>query len=269
MSVNVIEKFFLVLCACLLVSGCVTEVTGDAGRFDKKPSREKLEEAMDTYVRLAYEEMALKNYDSAMNYLERARKIDDGYAPVLNATGWLHQVQGEKELARKNFQKAISADSSFSAARLNYGNFLAAQGEYPEACKQFRAAAEDITYDRRDNAYYALGLLCHKPLKQRAEEEQAYMRCLAIQPRHAGAMLELSEIRFDQGRASEAKGLLEQHRFFIKHAGQILSPRGAWLGIRIERQLGNQDAEASLSLYLKNTFPHSKEYQLYKESALN
>jgi type IV pilus assembly protein PilF len=42
------------------------------------------------------------------------------------------------------------------------------------------------------------------------------------------------------------------------------TPRGLWLGVRLEHQLGNKDAEASQGLALRNLFPNSRENQEYQ-----
>ncbi|MDZ7824747.1 MAG: hypothetical protein U5R48_00300 [Gammaproteobacteria bacterium] len=44
------------------------------------------------------------------------------------------------------------------------------------------------------------------------------------------------------------------------------TPASLWLGIRLARVAENVDAEASYALQLRNLYPLSEEYRLYRES---
>ena len=66
--------------------------------------------------------------------------------------------------------------------------------------------------------------------------------------------------------ADYIKRYFEQYSAGVRNAGDILRPKALWLGIQIERRFGNKDREASLGLFLKNNYPYSKEYLLYKDS---
>ncbi|MCG8324683.1 MAG: type IV pilus biogenesis/stability protein PilW, partial [Thiotrichales bacterium] len=59
-----------------------------------------------------------------------------------------------------------------------------------------------------------------------------------------------------------ARGYLQRYTGSNSHnAGSL------WLGIQIERALGDRDAEASYALLLRNNFPDSREARLLRESS--
>ena len=74
------------------------------------------------------------------------------------------------------------------------------------------------------------------------------------------ALLELAELKFDDGDYSRAKHYLDR---FSERNRQV--PQSLWLGVRIEKIFGNRDKERSYALALKNLFPYSDETLKYQK----
>ncbi len=248
------------------LTACVSEPT--VTRF-KDPSAEDLEQAIANYVSLAYEFLDQGKQDMAMVNVQRAMEIDSTSPLAHNAMAIIFQTQGEEDKARESFETALRYDSSFSQGRLNYGSFLFSQQEYEEACEQFAIVSEDSTYQGRALAYFNLGI-CMEELGDLEAAEEAYERCLSLSSEfdyaYIGALLELAEIRYNEKRFAQSKQLYDEHAALLRKYNGVQSPRALWLGIRLERLFENPDAEASLVLFLKNTYPYSEEYLQYKEA---
>jgi len=245
------------------LSACVSETTGD--RVFRKPSEKDLETAMDSYVQLAYMHLENEDYSTAMLKIEQAMEIDANAPLVQNALAYVYEKQGDTEKAEETYKKAIRIDGNFSPARINYGNFLFKQGKIDDACKQFEAASSHEFYDRRAGAFFNLGL-CEKKRGNYEEALDAFSRSVGLDRNYSQAYLESAEVKFDQGEYAEARKLYNRYAIELRQAKKSMGPKALWLGIRIERVFGNADKEASMALFLKNTYPYSKEYLLYKKS---
>ena len=74
----------------------------------------------------------------------------------------------------------------------------------------------------------------------------------------------MSGISYDLERYLPSRGYLQRYLEIAKH-----TPKSLWLGIRIERELGDRDALASYALQLENGYPDSQETRLLLESKTN
>ena len=72
-------------------------------------------------------------------------------------------MEQETELAEIHFRKALASNKSDSMARYNFGAFLFNQGRFEDARKQMKVASDDLSYERRPQAFYILGLCQHRP----------------------------------------------------------------------------------------------------------
>jgi tetratricopeptide (TPR) repeat protein len=98
-------------------------------------------------------------------------------------------------------------------------------------------------------------------LEQPDEAIKAFERAVRLNDELASAHYELAFLHEAEGRLPQANKHLVSFGKYARH-----TPQSLWLGIRMQRVLGNQDALASYRLALKNLFPGSEEYRLYTES---
>ncbi|MFW7344235.1 tetratricopeptide repeat protein, partial [Pollutimonas sp. H1-120] len=88
------------------------------------------------YAQLGVAYLERDNLPRALSALDRALELDARHPEALQAIALVYQQQGERDLANRYFQQALSASPSFTRARNNYAAFLYQQGRYPEACEQ-------------------------------------------------------------------------------------------------------------------------------------
>ncbi|MGB1141275.1 MAG: type IV pilus biogenesis/stability protein PilW, partial [Halioglobus sp.] len=113
----------------------------------------------------------------------------------------------------------------------------------------------------RPNAFVNLGL-CRLKLFDAQGAEEAFVRTLSMDRTNRIALLELAAIRFEAGDIDGAKNYYNTYRQVVRQQ----SARGLWLGIRLARESGDRDAEASYALALSNLYPTSAEFQAYQRT---
>ncbi len=245
-----------ILSLCLFgLSACVTVTDGGAGKkVDKK-------NVLESNIKLGMAYLNQNQRDAALRAFSKAVEVDSKSAEAQLGMALIHQVNGEFEMAEKRFKKALKSRADFSMAEVHfsYGRFLMEKKEYEEALLNFVEASHDLTYRRRANALFNVGL-CAEKLDNPARAEASFEHALNISPNFAPAALELAHKKFEVGNYAEAKKYLDT---FARNSRQ--SARSLWLGIKIERIFGNEDKESSYALALKNLHPYSREYLQYKK----
>ena len=203
------------------------------------------------------------NWSDAKRNLAIAADIDDKNPEVYEAFALVYQSTGEIELAEESFKKAISLGDNFSRARNNYAAFLFSQQRFQEAETQLEYVVQDTLYTARPQAFINLGL-CRLQTFDPQGAEEAFVRALSMDRNNLIALLELSQLRFE---AKDYKTADQYYSTYRKRAARQ-SARSLWLGIRITRATGDQDAESSYALALRNLYPDSEEYQAYQRATV-
>ncbi len=242
----------------LLLSACVTQ---SESVFDSDPSPE---DALKARVELARSYIGDGNWDDAKRNLKLAQEIDPKSPEVAEAFALVYQSTGEYELAEESFKRALSLKRDFSRARNNYAAFLYDQGRMQEAESQLEIVIRDTLYESRPRAFINLGLV-RVQLDKDDEAREAFTRALAMDRGNSLALLELAHIEYRAENYPLADRYLENYRRFRRQQ----SARALWLGIRVSRELGDQDAEASSVLALRNLYPRSAEYRAYQQAVEN
>lgn len=252
------KRIFSVALVALLLTACVQEPV----------SMSKVDPAAGARDRVAIAAEHLRNGDDEKAQLQVRRALDlDRRSPeAYNMLGILLDRDGDKRGAEKAYKKAVKLRSNFSQAHNNYAVFLFKNGKYKKAYKQFELAAQDLSYDLRPQAFEGMGRSALK-LGKKSEAQHAFIRALKANPDLPGALLELADLQFQQGELNSARTAYLRFLTLTEKIPQ--TAQSLWLGIRIERQLGDKgdkNALASYELALKRLYPASEEYKRYQES---
>ena len=240
------------LAYCL--AGCVT-VTNDSLSQNRDPDK-----ATKLYVETAIRYMQTGKMANANLKLLRAQELSPNDPGVNNALALFYNIEGDITQAEKHFKQAISADPKFSQARNNYAVFLFSQQRYEDARQQLEVVVKDYMYPKRFAAFENLGV-CYRHLSMQEEAIEAFNRALQINGRLPVSLLEMTAVYMKQGDNLLASRYLKQYESFAPSTARHL-----WLGIQLQRRLGDQDRLASYALALKNLFPGSEEYKAYSNS---
>jgi len=153
----------------------------------------------------------------------------------------------------------VELDPMDSYARNAYAVFLCRKGEVDTALKHFDAAVDNPLYPQPEVALANAGQCARSKDSVLAER---YLRtALRRNAQFAPALFQMARISFENSNALSARGYLQRYLAVAKHTPQTL-----WLGIQVERELGDRDAVASYSLLLQGQFPDSEEARLLQES---
>ncbi|MBL4865514.1 MAG: type IV pilus biogenesis/stability protein PilW [Pseudomonadales bacterium] len=237
---------------CLSLSGCVTTTTGG---FQKDTAR-----LISVSVQASLEYLKNGDVESAHRHLQTALGADRKSPEAHNALALLFQYEGDADLAEKHFKLALKYSDDTARILNNYGSLLFSQRRYEESLKYLEQAALDTQYERRYLVYDNIGR-CALQLKDLSKAEMAFRKALRLKAKSLRPLIELAQISFEKQDYNLTSNYLTQYNKLTRG-----SARSLWLGIRLERIQGDQNALASYVLALKNLFPKSLEYERYKES---
>jgi len=254
-------------CGPLAAVGAVgTTITNAAYNENERRERgsyishaEQATEVAIANLNLGVEYMRQGNYKMALAKLNRAKMARNDYAPIHNALGLVYQQIGETEAAEINFKRAIKLDPSDSSSLNNYGLFLCQNQQFDEADEYFLKAANNPLYSTPELAITNAGT-CALSNGQFDKADNYFREALKRNPRVAPALIQMAGLSYEQGQYLPARGYLQRYLELTKH-----TPKSLWLGIRIESELGDNNAVSSYALLLRNNYPDTKEATLLKE----
>lgn len=249
---------FTAVATLLLISitlgGCATQTQH---RKNEAEDKERIAE-VNTKLAIAY--MRDGDNQQAVNKLERAIEADPSYAAAYSTLGLLYNRVGEFEKADGNFKQALRLEPENSAFLNNYGQVLCQNGEYVKGQEMFARARANPLYRTPEIAHSNAGI-CAMTAGDLVAAEAHFRDALQINPRIPQALLRMSMISYELERYLPARGYLQRYLEIGNHTAQTL-----WLGIRIERELGDKDAISSYSLQLEKNYPDSNETRELLES---
>lgn len=233
----------------VVLAGCASTPPG----VDPQKAAELNAELGVDYMQQGRNELAMQKLQSALKY--------DSDSPTANHyIAELYRRLNRPDDADHYFRKAIDLTPDDSALQNNYGVFLCEQKRFDDGAQHLLKALNDPVYPDRAQAYDNLGH-CMRDKGDMTAAEKYYRDALQANPRLAGVLLEMAQLSYDNKNYISARGFLQRYGAVAPQ-----TPVSLWLGIRIERILGNQDALASYGLALKNQFPNSEQTQLYLKS---
>ena len=177
-----------------------------------------------------------------------------------STAGLLYDRLGETDKAESHYSRAVSLESKNPDLRNNFAVFLCRHQKYERGEKEALIAIADPLYKTPEVAYLNAGF-CARGAGDSKRAEQYFRRSLALQPRFAPALLEMADIEYQTKNLLPARAFLERYM-----ATQPPSPVALWLGVRIERELGNRSMAADYARRLTNDFPTSDETKALLES---
>ncbi len=203
------------------------------------------------------------NMAVALEELRLATGADPGYAPAYSLLGLVYMELRERELAGKNFERALGLAPNDAEINHNYGLFLCQTERAPDSIRYFMQAVKNPLYATPSRSYSAAGL-CTLRTKNAKEAEQFFERALRLEPDEPASLINLSQIRYQQGKMDEARRLVARYNKLGEPSSESL-----WLALRIERKLGQRTAEQSYANQLRRRFPGSPEYQALQRGSFD
>jgi type IV pilus assembly protein PilF len=239
-------KYFCLLLAALVMTGCALQPNSSSGDSEARHRAKLRTELGSGYFSQGKMEIALQEFNEAA-------RIDGSYAPAYLGLALVRAALGQDEMAEANFKKTLQLDPESSEAHNNYGTFLCSRGHFDESIIEFKEALKNPLYATPELAYLNAGVCSLK--KNDTSNAEIYLnKALKLRPSLRQASFELANLYFERGDMLQARTHLGRAMRDIDAPPEML-----WLGVRIERVLGDKDAEASYSLLLRHKYPDSEQ----------
>lgn len=195
------------------------------------------------------------NIPVAMEELTVAIHIDPGYGPAYGMRALVHHFLKEPVHAEDNFRAALRHAPDDPEIANNYGWFLCQNERGKEAMPQFERALRNPLYPTPERAHLNAGQ-CALRMGQLDLARGYLNEAYRLSGGNPVVLVQLAGLDYRAGFFDAARARL------VELAGRTEPDAEAlWLGVRIERRLGNRESEMSYAAQLRRRFPASKEYQ--------
>ncbi len=213
----------------------------------------------DNYTRLGAGYLAQENYEKALLKLNKAIRLDNKNAKAYNYLGILYWRLDKADLADRNFRISERLSPLNAAFNHNYAAFLCDQKRYNEAQKFFDRVFANPLYDQLSQVYQ-LSADCDLRNRQYDLAVKKFKKALKLDSKNSLALLGMAKYYYMKKRFKVAQYYFERFERISQHF-----PESLWLGINLQRKLGDKNRLSSYVLTLKNLYPDARETLLYIE----
>jgi type IV pilus assembly protein PilF len=245
-------KKLIIAIALSSIVGCAG-VGSDPGYAPQSSGTGEAQMRARAHTELASGYLELANYGVALQEAREALKADSNYGPAYMVLGLIYMELRDDATAESNFQRALRINALDSDTNNNYGWFLCQRKREQESIKYFLAALRNPLYSTPDKAWVNAGV-CARKARDVAAAEDYFQKALKLRPTEPQALLNLADMAYQRKRFIEAKSYLARLQKDGSASAEVL-----WLALRVERNLGDRNAEASLGFQLRKNYPNSRE----------
>ncbi len=194
----------------------------------------------------------------ALDEIKQALAIDPDFADAYTLRGVVYMRLDDPALAEDSFRRALALRPGDPNVMHNYGWLLCQQGRYGDAQAQFAQVLATPAYTERAKTLMTQGI-CQMKADQRAEAEHSLAQAYEID---AGNPV----IGYNLALLLTQRGDWQRAQFYIRRInnGPAASAETLWLGVKVERRLGNWEEASQLGTQLQRRFPQSREAMAYE-----
>jgi len=238
--------------AALLIVGCVST--------DPQKAKPQPERASDINLEMGIDYLRKGNLSQAKEKIDRALEQNPRNAKAHAAAGVLYDRLGQTDKADSHFSRAVSLDAHDPDTRNNYAVFLCQKKHFDRGIKMALEAAQDPLYKSSEIAWLNAAN-CARGSGDTQSAEKYLRSAVKVRPKFAPALMQLAEVEFALKQYVPARAFLERYQEIGRATPSML-----WLGVRIERNLGNEAGAKNYAQRLKNEFPNAAETKELLES---
>jgi len=237
-------RILIAIVALGLGAGCVTSSSvSSQGAEDAALANLNLGVA---YLRQGRPEVALANLQEALEYDPRLMAAHSTIAIVYE------QLQ-QPALAEEHYRRAMQLGPEDGSAANSYAVFLCRNGRWTEAERYFRRAADSPRYPTPEAALTNAGV-CARGAGDLAAAERYLREALTRNDGFPDALYNMADLSYQSQDYLAARAFTQRYL-----SGAAGSPEILLLCVRVERQLGGDDAAAQCAAQLRTGFPNSAE----------
>lgn len=260
--------WLVALCLFAALGGCATTGGGYSGggsatelatASDDSDARKRAR----TRLALAASYLQDGKHMIALEEQKKAVRIDPSFSDVYALGGVIYTQMGETQLAFANFERAISLNPRDADSMHNMGWLHCTEGNYQQAQALFERALGVRMYMEKAKTTMAKGV-CEARAGNRAAAEATLLQAYELDQSNPITGYNLAKLIYERGDAQGARQYIRR-----VNNGQWSNAETLWLGIKVERALGNQRAIGELADQLHRRYPGSKELQAYERGAFD
>ena len=199
----------------------------------------------------------------ALDEVKQALVADPTYADAFNLRGLVYMRLNDFPQADDSFRRALALRGEDPGLLHNYGWLLCQQKKYVEADQYFGRAIANPAYTARSKTWMARGL-CQSGAGQLPEAEQSFLKSYELDATNPVVGYHLAALLLRRNELNRAQ-------FYIRRLNnsEFANSESLWLGIKVERTLGDSVAMRQLAGQLRKRFPDSRELGAYERGAFN
>jgi type IV pilus assembly protein PilF len=199
----------------------------------------------------------------ALDEIKQALAVDPNYGDAYNLRGMIYARLSDPRQAEDSFRRALQLNARDADAMHNYGWLLCQQRRYDESIALFTQANAVPLYNGQSKTYMTRGL-CELASGKRPEAERSFARSYELDASNPISGYNLSNLLFQRGDAQRAQ-------FYIRRLNnsELANSETLWLGIKVERRLGNNEVAEQLATQLRRRFPQSAELKSLERGAFD
>jgi type IV pilus assembly protein PilF len=247
--------------------GCATSAAGSAvgaGQdivtdVDRSPAR-KL-----AAIRL---ELALGYFQQgksaiALDEVKRSLAADPTFFDAFNLRGLIYMAMNDSELAVTSFQEALRIKPNNPEVLHNLGWLKCQQGAFEQSFALFGQALSERQYAARSKTWMAQGL-CEIRAGEKPKALTSLYKAHELDPGNPVIGYNLASLLYQAGE-------FERARFYVRRINNsaLANAESLWLGVRIEKRLGNQLAMTQLGSQLEKRFAQAPETAAWHRGAFD
>jgi type IV pilus assembly protein PilF len=256
-----------VLLSTLWLAGCATNPDGDnaANRKDIVTESDEPEGRKRARIRL---ELASGYFSDgkptiALDEIKQSLLADPSFGDAFNLRGLIYMRLNDLRLAEDSFRRAMTLNPRDANAAHNLGSLLCQQRRYPESFVAYKQALAVPLYPEQAKTNMAMGL-CQIAAQQKPDAEISLTRAYELDAGNPIIGYNLATLLYERAEYVRAQ-------FYIRRLNntQFANAETLWLGIKVERRLGDTIALNQLADQLKRRFPQSSELASYERGVFN
>ena len=252
--------------ALLALGGCASTPAGDVGssrdiitESDEPEGRKRARIRMELAV--GYFEQGQTNV--ALDELKQVIASDPSFPDAYNLRGLIYMRLDDMRQAEDSFKRAVALNPRDGNVQHNYGWMLCQQNRFDESLRAFDVAMANPTYAGRAKTLMAQGV-CEARAGRFENAERSLARAYELDAGNPVTGYNLANLLFRRGDFTRAQ-------FYIRRLNntELANAETLWLGVKVERRLGDQVAMRQLADQLKKRFPKSREATAYERGAFD
>jgi type IV pilus assembly protein PilF len=237
----------LVLLACLHLASCAAPTAAEkaAAQPDIVTQSDEPQDRARARIRL---ELAVGYFEQgkttiALDELKKALSVDPNFAEAYTLRGLVYMRLNDASLAESSFRRALALKPGDANTLHNLAWLMCQQDRHTESMTKG---------------------LCQIRAKRPADAEVSLMQSFQLDAGNPITEYNLGLLLFRRGDLTRAQ-------FYVRRLNnsEWANAESLWLGIKIERKLGNMDAVEQLAVPLRKRFAQSPETALYDRGAFD